>query len=116
MDVWQFTTINHLSWADIFLFLYFTNFKATCPRIFMKAELWWLPITWAANIGLGMPFVKRRKKEDIIKNPQLALHDKNATIRACEVISYFLPMYVVLLKALELIKKNMTIQKVSLKI
>ena len=23
-DIWQFTTINHLSWADIFLFLYFT--------------------------------------------------------------------------------------------
>jgi len=22
MDVWQFTIINHLSWADIFLFLY----------------------------------------------------------------------------------------------
>ena len=89
MDVWQFTTINHLSWADIFLFLYFTNFKATCPRIFMKAELWWLPITWAANIGLGMPFVKRRKKEDIIKNPQLALHDKNATIKACEIYKLF---------------------------
>ena len=26
-DIWQFTTINHLSWADIFLFLYFTNSK-----------------------------------------------------------------------------------------
>ena len=25
--IWQFTTINHLSWADIFLFLYFTNYK-----------------------------------------------------------------------------------------
>ena len=55
----------------------------------MKAELWWLPITWAANIGLGMPFVKRRKKEDIIKNPQLALHDKNATIKACEIYKLF---------------------------
>ena len=83
-DIWQFTTINHLSWADIFLFLYFCNFKQSVPRIFMKSQLWWLPLTWTANLGLGMPYVVRRSKEEIIANPKLAETDKNATRRACK--------------------------------
>ena len=83
-DIWQFTTINHLSWADIFLYLYFCNFKQSVPRIFMKAQLWWLPITWTANIGLAMPFVVRRSKEAIKANPKLAQTDKNSTIKACK--------------------------------
>jgi 1-acyl-sn-glycerol-3-phosphate acyltransferase len=83
-NIWQFTTINHLSWADIFLFIYFTNFKQSVPRIFMKSQLWWLPLTWAANIGLAMPYVVRRSKEVIMKNPELIKTDKKATIRACK--------------------------------
>ena len=83
-DIWQFTTINHLSWADIFLYLYFCNFKQSVPRIFMKSQLWWLPLTWTANLGLGMPYVVRRSKEEIIANPKLAETDKNATRRACK--------------------------------
>ena len=82
-DIWQFTTINHLSWADIFLYLYFCNFKQSVPRIFMKSQLWWLPLTWTANIGLAMPYVVRRSKEAIKANPQLAQTDKNSTIKAC---------------------------------
>ena len=88
-DIWQFTTINHLSWADIFVFLYFTNYKMSVPKIFMKAQLWWLPITWAANIGLGMPFVVRRSKEDIRANPELAKTDKESTIRACKIYELY---------------------------
>tara|TARA_B100001996_G_scaffold311975_1_gene254001 strand:+ start:38 stop:934 length:897 start_codon:yes stop_codon:yes gene_type:complete len=88
-DIWQFTTINHLSWADIFVFLYFTNYKMSVPKIFMKAQLWWLPITWAANIGLGMPFVVRRSKEDIRANPELAKTDKESTIRACKMYELY---------------------------
>jgi len=88
-DIWQFTTINHLSWADIFLFLYFTNYKMGVPKIFMKAELWWLPITWAANIGLAMPFVVRRSKEAIKANPELAKTDKESTIRACRMYQLY---------------------------
>lgn len=88
-DIWQFTTINHLSWADIFLFLYFTNYKMSIPKIFMKAELWWLPITWAANIGLAMPFVVRRSKEAIKANPELAKTDKESTIRACRMYQLY---------------------------
>ena len=84
-NIWQFTTLNHLSWADIFLFCYFTNHKTTTPRIFMKSELWWLPITWAANIALAMPYVKRRSKDEIIKNPKLAETDRNATLNACKI-------------------------------
>ena len=87
--IWQFTTINHLSWADIFLFLYFTNYKMGVPKIFMKAELWWLPITWAANIGLAMPFVVRRTKEQIRANPELAKTDKESTIRACKMYELY---------------------------
>jgi len=88
-DLWQFTTINHLSWADIFLFLYFTNQRMNVPKIFMKAELWWLPITWAANIGLAMPFVVRRTKEQIRANPELAKTDKESTIRACKMYQLY---------------------------
>ena len=87
--IWQFTTINHLSWADIFVFLYFTNYKMGVPKIFMKAELWWLPITWAANIGLAMPFVVRRTKEQIRANPELAKTDKESTIRACKMYQLY---------------------------
>ena len=87
--IWQFTTLNHLSWADIFVFLYFTNYKMGVPKIFMKAELWWLPITWAANIGLAMPFVVRRTKEQIRANPELAKTDKESTIRACKMYQLY---------------------------
>ena len=50
----------------------------------MKSQLWWLPLTWAANIGLAMPYVVRRSKEVIMKNPELIKTDKKATIRACK--------------------------------
>ena len=83
-DMWQFTTINHLSWADIFVYLYFCNYRQSVPRIFMKSQLWWLPLTWTANLGLAMPFVVRRSKEAIKANPKLAETDKNATRRACK--------------------------------
>ena len=83
-DIWQFTTINHLSWADIFVFLYFTNYKQSVPRIFMKSQLWWLPLTWAAYIALAMPFVVRRTKAEIMANPRLIETDKNATRRSCK--------------------------------
>ena len=83
-DIWQFTTINHLSWADIFVFLYFTNYKQSVPRIFMKSQLWWLPLTWAAYIALAMPFVVRRTKAEIMANPKLIETDKNATRRSCK--------------------------------
>ena len=59
------------------------------PKIFMKAELWWLPITWAANIGLAMPFVVRRTKEQIRANPELAKTDKESTIRACKMYELY---------------------------
>ena len=83
-DIWQFTTINHLSWADIFLYLYFCSHNQSVPRIFMKSQLWWLPLTWTAYLGLGMPYVVRRSKEAIKANPQLAQTDKNSTINACK--------------------------------
>ena len=83
-DIWQFTTINHLSWADIFVFIYFTNYKQSVPRIFMKSQLWWLPLTWAAYIALAMPYVVRRTKEEIMANPKLIETDKNATRRSCK--------------------------------
>ena len=82
-DIWQFTTINHLSWADIFVFIYFTNYKQSVPRIFMKSQLWWLPLTWAAHIALAMPYVVRRTKAEIMANPKLVETDKNATRRSC---------------------------------
>ncbi|GIR02822.1 MAG: hypothetical protein CM15mP12_3530 [Gammaproteobacteria bacterium] len=33
----------------------------------MKSQLWWLPLTWTANLGLAMPYVVRRSKEEIKK-------------------------------------------------
>ena len=83
-DIWQFTTINHLSWADIFVYLYYCSPNQSVPRIFMKSQLWWLPLTWTAYFGLGMPYVVRRSKEAIKANPQLAQTDKNSTINACK--------------------------------
>ena len=83
-DIWQFTTINHLSWADIFVFIYFTNYKQSVPRIFMKSQLWWLPLTWAAYIALAMPYVVRRTKAEIMANPKLIETDKNSTRRSCK--------------------------------
>ena len=65
-------------------FLYFTNYKQSVPRIFMKSQLWWLPLTWAAYIALAMPFVARRTKAEIMANPRLIETDKNATRRSCK--------------------------------
>ena len=60
-DIWQFTTINHLSWADIFLFLYFTNFATGVPKIFKKACYGGLLL--GQRIGLAMPFVEEDQKK-----------------------------------------------------
>ena len=48
-----------------------------------KTVLLW-PLFGLVTLGLGMPYVVRRSKEEIIANPKLAETDKNATRRACK--------------------------------
>lgn len=66
---------NHQSWADIYVIQSVLNRKVPFIRFFIKDSLKYVPILGQAWVALDFPFVKRSKKEDIIKNPDLANQD-----------------------------------------
>jgi len=66
---------NHQSWADIYVIQSILNRKVPFIRFFIKNSLKWIPILGQAWVGLDFPFVRRSKREDIQKNPELANRD-----------------------------------------
>jgi 1-acyl-sn-glycerol-3-phosphate acyltransferase len=66
---------NHQSWADVYVIQSVLNQKVPFIRFFIKSSLKWVPILGQAWVALDFPFVRRSKKEDLIKNPALASQD-----------------------------------------
>jgi len=74
---------NHQSWADIYVIQSVLNKKVPFIRFFIKSSLKWVPILGQAWVGLDFPFVRRSKKKDLIKNPDLARQDLENVKRVC---------------------------------
>lgn len=70
---------NHLSWADILFIgcIYKGNVPVT--KFFMKQNLIYIPFVGLACYALGMPFLKRYSKSQLIKNPKLRKKDIDST-------------------------------------
>lgn len=79
---------NHQSWADVYVIQSVLNRKIPFIRFFIKNSLKWVPILGQAWVALDFPFVKRSKKEDLIKNPELATKDLQNVREVCKKYSH----------------------------
>ena len=75
---------NHQSWADILVLGAIFNKKIPFLKFFIKQTLIYVPILGLAWWALDYPFMQRRSKKALAKNPSLRLKDLQATIKACE--------------------------------
>lgn len=79
---------NHLSWADIVLLLHIYRGKIPLTKFFLKKNLIYIPLIGLACWGLGMPFLNRYTREQLIKNPELKNRDIETTRKACRRLVY----------------------------
>ncbi len=74
---------NHLSWADIIMICHIYRGKIPVTKFFLKQSLIFIPFIGLACLGLGMPFLRRYSKAELLKNPKLATKDIETTKKAC---------------------------------
>ena len=80
---WYIGMSNHMSWADIFVLLFTSNYKIPLLKFFMKKELKWIPIIYLVHKTIDMPFLNRHKASEIRSNPSLkSLDFENARVAA----------------------------------
>ncbi|MCZ8158207.1 MAG: acetyltransferase [Leptospira sp.] len=75
---------NHQSFADVYVIQSVLNRKVPFIRFFIKSSLKYIPILGQAWVGLDFPFVRRSKKADLIKNPELANKDLESVREVCQ--------------------------------
>lgn len=75
---------NHQSWLDIMLL--FDQLYGRVPPLcfFLKRELMWVPVIGAACWAMDFPFMRRRSREELARNPGLAGEDLATTRLFCE--------------------------------
>ncbi|EPC04343.1 acyltransferase [Litchfieldella anticariensis FP35 = DSM 16096] len=81
---WWLVISNHRSWTDIFMLQMALHRRIPMPRFFLKRELIWVPIVGLAWWALEFPFMRRYKRDQLEKNPDLAQVDREATERMCQ--------------------------------
>ncbi|SDK96809.1 Acyltransferase [Modicisalibacter muralis] len=81
---WWLVIVNHRSWTDIFMLQLALHRKIPMPRFFLKRELIWVPVIGLAWWALEFPFMRRYKREQLARDPQLARRDREATQRLCQ--------------------------------
>lgn len=74
---------NHLSWADIVVLCHVMRSHLPIPKFFLKHSLIYIPVVGLVCLGLGMPFMRRYSREQLMKNPALKTKDLATTRRAC---------------------------------
>ncbi|MBQ9275868.1 MAG: 1-acyl-sn-glycerol-3-phosphate acyltransferase [Succinivibrio sp.] len=74
---------NHLSWADIIVIGNLYRGRIPITKFFMKHSLIYIPVIGLACYALGMPFLRRYTKEQMLKDPSLKTRDLETTNRAC---------------------------------
>lgn len=75
---------NHQSQLDILLL--FDQLHGRVPPLcfFLKRELLWVPVIGAACWAMDFPFMRRRSREELARNPALAGEDLATTRLFCE--------------------------------
>ena len=79
---------NHQSWADIIMICHIFKGKIPVTKFFLKHSLIYIPFLGLACLGLGMPFLRRYSKQQLLKNPKLKYKDIESTNRACKRLIY----------------------------
>ncbi len=74
---------NHLSWADIVMLIVLYRGRIPITKFFLKHSLIYIPIIGQVCFALGMPFLRRYTRSEILKNPKLKTKDLDATRKAC---------------------------------
>ncbi len=74
---------NHLSWTDIVMIGRIFGHRIPITKFFMKHSLIYIPIIGLVCYGLGMPFLRRYSKKELLKNPKLKGKDIASTKKAC---------------------------------
>ncbi|TYT73631.1 acyltransferase [Desulfobotulus mexicanus] len=81
---WYLVLCNHQSWVDILALQKELKGKVPFLKFFLKQQLIWVPVMGIAWWALDFPFMKRYKKEYILKYPHKKGKDLEATRKACE--------------------------------
>ncbi len=79
---------NHLSCTDIVLVCQFYRGRIPFTKYFLKHSLLYIPFIGQACLALGMPFMRRYSKQELIKNPALLQKDIQTTKTACRRLSF----------------------------
>lgn len=79
---------NHLSWTDIVILTVSIYNRLPLTKFFLKHSLVYIPVVGLVCLGLGMPFMRRYTKEQLIKNPALKNKDIETTKKACRSLIY----------------------------
>ena len=79
-----FIISNHVTWTDIVMLGQIYRGKIPITKFFLKHSLIYIPILGQACYSLGMPFLRRYSRNELLKNPKLKTKDIDATRKACQ--------------------------------
>ncbi len=79
---------NHISWADIVLIGRLFGHRIPITKFFLKHSLIYIPVIGLVCLGLGMPFLRRYSRAELLKNPKLKGKDIESTRKACKRLIY----------------------------
>lgn len=74
---------NHISWADIVMLAHIYRKKVPITKFFLKHSLIYIPVVGLVCYAIGMPFLRRYSREQLLKNPKLKTKDLDTTRKAC---------------------------------
>lgn len=74
---------NHLSWTDIVMLGHIYKGKIPITKFFLKHSLIYIPVIGLVCYAIGMPFLRRYTREQLLRNPKLKTKDLNTTRKAC---------------------------------
>lgn len=80
---------NHVTWADIVLLCHIYRGRIPITKFFLKQSLIWIPIIGQVCYAVGMPFLRRYTRAQILKNPKLKTKDLDATRKACKSLIHY---------------------------
>jgi len=84
MKEWYLVISNHQSWVDILVLQKIFNKKIPFLKFFIKKQLLFVPLLGFAWWALDFPTMRRYKRKEIEKNPNLKGKDLEETKKACE--------------------------------
>jgi len=84
---WYLVNCNHQSWVDIFVLQRALGGRVPLLKFFLKQQLIYVPVIGLAWWALDFPFMKRHKKTQLRRNPELRRQDQETARRACEKFS-----------------------------